>query len=275
MTWYDKLNNIDPRYLYIVLSLVLVIPIFKPVGMPVAITESMTRPAYELLESLPEDSLVIFDQAYGPSWDSEVTPMLKAVFRQLARKKVKIVSIAQVSSGDTLTRPVLDFLANECGYEYGVDWVNIGYRPGGSSIFRLYTEDFWTGATNVDVNGTPLSELPLMQRLPKFTAEYVDAIVVFESTNPGFTTWITWAPGIPMVKASIAPEIGSTVRYLQAKQLTGLIPGLRGAAEYEKLIDHPDSATQLMDAQSLSHLTMIFLIVLGNVGWLMSRRASK
>jgi len=52
-----------------------------------------------------------------------------------------------------------------------------------------------------------------------------------------------------------------------------MLSGLRGAAEYEKLINAPGIATKLMDAQSLAHLLIITLIVLGNVAFVVKQRS--
>jgi hypothetical protein len=59
-----------------------------------------------------------------------------------------------------------------------------------------------------------------------------------------------------------APEM---YPYYQSKQLLGLLEGLKGAAEYEKLLGYKGSATKGMDAQSTGHWMMVVFIVLGNV----------
>ena len=61
--------------------------------------------------------------------------------------------------------------------------------------------------------------------------------------------------------------------YYQSGQLVGLLGGLAGAAEYEKLVDVTGTATRGMDAQSLGHLAIILFIIIGNVLYFRSRRA--
>jgi hypothetical protein len=60
--------------------------------------------------------------------------------------------------------------------------------------------------------------------------------------------------------------------FLSTGQLVGLLGGLSGAAEYEKLIDTPGDATIGMDAQSIVHILIIVLIVLGNIAYFATRR---
>ena len=54
--------------------------------------------------------------------------------------------------------------------------------------------------------------------------------------------------------------------------MVGLLGGMKGGAEYEKLLDRPDWATRGMGAQSLVHLVIIGFIVLGNIGYFLTPR---
>ena len=71
------------------------------------------------------------------------------------------------------------------------------------------------------------------------------------------------------VTAVMAPKLFA---YLDAGQLVGILGGMKGGAEYEKLIGRPEWATRGMGAQSLIHLVIIAFIVLGNIGFFASRR---
>ena len=86
---WEKLANIDNRILYLFVVLCLIIPIIKPIGMPVSINKDLTLPFYEFIDSLSEGDIVLFDIAYSASNDTELTPMVKAVMEHCARKGVK------------------------------------------------------------------------------------------------------------------------------------------------------------------------------------------
>ena len=47
--------------------------------------------------------------------------------------------------------------------------------------------------------------------------------------------------------------------------MTGMLGGMKGASDYEKLVNKPASATKGMAAQSLVHLFIIFSVVAGNI----------
>jgi hypothetical protein len=53
--------------------------------------------------------------------------------------------------------------------------------------------------------------------------------------------------------------------YLSAGQILGLIGGMKGAAEYERLMDLFGDARRGMDAQSLVHVVIVVLVILGNL----------
>ena len=63
--------------------------------------------------------------------------------------------------------------------------------------------------------------------------------------------------------------------YLQTKQLIGLMPGLLGAAEYEKLIEKPAKGTEGMSIQSFAHLLVVGLVILGNIAFFIQRRRAE
>ena len=66
--------------------------------------------------------------------------------------------------------------------------------------------------------------------------------------------------------------------YLDAGQLVGLLPGLKGAAEYEKLIQEGGYTTDGgqgapgMSIQSVVHIVLILLIVFCNIAYFITRR---
>ncbi len=272
----EKLNDLDSRWMYLALVIALVIPIIKPVGMPISINKDLTQRAYDYVETLKPDDIVMFDIAYAASSDTELTPMVMAVMEQMARLDLKLLVAGQFESGLYFTKEKIAKKAEELGWAYGTDWVNIGFKAGGTATWRAIGADFWSGAMGVDIDQTPFEQLPLMDRIKTLNPNDISLIIIYESGSPGMETWMTYFPEIPLIKASVAVEVASAARYIPTGQLKGIIPGMRGAAEYEKLILKTGVATQLMDAQSLSSLVILGLVVLGNVAHFgEKRRAGK
>lgn len=268
----EKLNNLDSRWMYLALVIALVIPIMKPIGMPVSINKDLTQRAYDTINALQSGSIVMFDIAYSASTDTELTPMIMAIMEQMDVQGLKLLVAGQWESGLFFVKNKIAKKAGDLGWVYGEDWVNIGFKAGGTATWRSIGTDFWKGAMGIDIDGTPFEQIPLMERVKVLDENTISCIVIYESGSPGMETWITYFPKIALVKGSVAAEIASSVRYIPTGQLKGMIPGMRGAAEYEKLVGKPSVSTQLMDAQSLSCLVIIGLIILGNIAFFGSKK---
>lgn len=68
-----------------------------------------------------------------------------------------------------------------------------------------------------------------------------------------------------MIYAPLSP-------YIATGQLEGYLPSLRGAAEYELVIDKPGAAIIGMDSQSLVHVVVLVAIIISNLGTLGASR---
>jgi len=63
--------------------------------------------------------------------------------------------------------------------------------------------------------------------------------------------------------------------YLASGQMTAMVGGLRGAAEYEKLLGVGGGGARGMLAQSTAHLYVILLVIIGNVIYFVGRRGKE
>ena len=68
--------------------------------------------------------------------------------------------------------------------------------------------------------------------------------------------------------------------YFETRQLSGIMGGMRGAADYESLVEekyHSGGrmrATEGMGAQSIAHVVIIVFVLLGNLGYFLGKRRS-
>ena len=62
----------------------------------------------------------------------------------------------------------------------------------------------------------------------------------------------------------LAKEKRRIESFLQSGQLNGLMGGLKGAAEYETLVDKKSMAVRGMRPQSVVHLLVIVFVFIGN-----------
>ncbi|MBI5869003.1 MAG: hypothetical protein HZB43_12080 [candidate division Zixibacteria bacterium] len=124
-----------------------------------------------------------------------------------------------------------------------------------------------------DYEGHPLATLPLGSRIHNYR-DIALVISVADGSMP--TYWVEYAQArydVKIVAALTAVMVTSYIPYLESHQLTGIVAGLRGAAEYEQLLSAPGAGSRGMDAQSAIHALIAVLIVAGNVQAWRKRRS--
>lgn len=277
MDW-KKLQWIDVRVIYVIIVICLLIPMFKPVGLPVGISDNSRR-VYQIIEDLPNGSVIWVSHDTGPGNAPELNPMVTALARQAFRKDCKIIATTLFNQtyGPNTTFSLIDAVAKEMGKEYGVDWVSLGYRDNAwPAIIRLMVDNIIEGATNRDWMGAPLDTMPLMKQV-KSIKDDVDLLFVTTVGSPGYADWMTYVSEPlhkPLTGGASLTMYSGVQHYIRSGQLQGFLGGLRGAAEYEQLVQAPGAGLAGMDAQSLGHMTVITFLILGNIGFFMARKKS-
>jgi len=270
MKFFDKIANIDNRIIYLLLFIVVLIPVVFKMVLPVRVSEPV-QSAYDSIEKLPEGSVILFSIDYDASSAPEVQPMLLATLRHAFSKKHKVVLLGQWALGLPFGEIGLNEIAPQFDAQYGVDYVNLGYRPGyRAQMVGMGREirDFFAS----DYRGTPVDDIPLMKGIHNYND--IDLLVGLEAGQAG-DEWIQFAGaryGINIIIGATGVVAPDMFHYLQAKQIKGLIGGLQGAAEYETLVKHAGTGIAGMVAQSYAHLLLLGFILIGNVGYFVIRR---
>ena len=262
----SKLGDIDNRILYIILILVLLIPMVRPIGIPISIGP-WTRTSFAVLSSLKSGDKVIFDFGYNVDGAPDVEPIAQAVMADLFKRDIKIICVCYNAQGvmiaEKLLRPY-----EEQGKVYGVDFCNLGYVAGEETALAAYARDL-KKTFPLDVRGNHTATLPILEGVTG--APDVEAWVFF--TDVGAEPWVRQVGplNVPVIGGLITVSAPNAEPFVQSGQLAGLLIGLRGAAEYEILTNNPGAAVAAMDAQSLGHLLLILFIVFGNIAFFVKR----
>jgi hypothetical protein len=268
--WTDRLMNVDRRLLFILIAVAVTLPLLFPVNLPIAVSPRV-RAAYETIDAVPNGSTILLSLDYEPDIMAELQPMSIAVLRHCFRKDLKPVILTLYPAAPGLIERALAVASEAEGKKRNVDYVFLGYKSGsqavilgmGESIRGLFPKDFW---------GTPLDQIPIMKGIDSFAGF---PLVVNLSGSKIADYYIQIAHTRyhrPLVLGSTAVMATDYYPYLSSKQLLGLIGGMKGAAEYEKLIDIVGDARTGMDAQSLVHVVIVILVLVGNVAFFLSRR---
>lgn len=271
----DKLFKLDPKYLYLVLAIVVSVPIIKPLGLPVQ-PGTYTMAVYDFISSLPEGSVFVIDAAQTAGYGPELETQYVAILKHLLSIDVKLIIVSfsaegpmlvdMAFKGGTISGAPVD--PADYGDVYGEDYVYLGYIPGGETAFYAFGIDCWM--TQLDEYGTPLEDLPIMQYCK--TANDWDGIIAFTGGNheQRIAQWNS-VYGVPLlfgVPGVSAPRMYS---YIATGQVESMLVSLIGAAEYEMLTKEIGLASALMDVLNLGQLCIVFFIILGNIGYFIER----
>jgi len=270
VNFWGKMEKLDRRWVYLMVGIMVVIPFIFPANFPISITPE-ARMLYDAVEALPDSSVVFLVFDYYPSTIAECEPMTIAALHHFFSKDCKVITLSNIPlGGPSMAERVTRMMAEQYNKVYGVDFVNLGYKANyvavmsgmGTSIESIFP---------TDNSGTPLSELPLMQHVHN----YDDVSFLFEvADNATADYWVSIVNaqfGLPMGCGTTAVSAPKYYAFVSSGQFVGLLGGMKGAAEYEQLIKQPAKAVTGMSAQSLVHLLIIFLVIIGNVGFFLSR----
>lgn len=276
MSILTKLQNLDRRWLYLFVAVAIAGPIIaKPKSHPTTIFPEV-RSAYETLQAVPHGKIVIINGYFGPGTLAENGPQYEAIVRQLFRNGTKFVVMNWDPAGAEITYQMTEALQKEMGKKYGVDWVHLGFKTGDQRvIFAGMAEDF-ARVMKVDKLGTKLSELPATSGVKDY--KQIGAVVeVTPSATVGL--WVAYFTGpknIPLIYCPTAVMSAEAYPFLDSGQMKGMLNGVIGAAQYETLVGLENTATDAAAsawALSMAHIAIILLILLGNLGYVLSKRA--
>src|SRR6266850_3562953 len=270
MTWVRRLLAIDRRIIFLLVGAGAALPLLFPLNLPVAVTPRV-RAAYDAIDALPPGSKVLISMDYEPDIMAELMPMSIAVMRHCFRKHLQVIAMTLYSAGTGLGEQAITVAAKAEGAVKNKDYAWLGYKSGFQVVMIGIGENL-RGMYPVDFYGTPLDSIPVTRGVNSYRQM---AMVVNLSGSSAADYWIQFAQGrfhAPLVVGCTAVMATDYYPYLSSKQLLGLIGGMKGAAEYERLIDTFGDARRGMDAQSLVHLIVVGLVIVGNLALFLSRR---
>ncbi len=271
MGFWEKVSKLDRRWIYSAVAITVIIPLIWRIDFPVGITPE-AKQLFDAVEALPDGSTVMLTFDYYASALPETEPASRAALHHLFRKNCKVVTMTTIPlGGPTISERVTRDMAKLYDKVYGIDYVNLGYKANyvavlsgmGSSIEDIYP---------ADNSGTKLADLPIIQNIKNY--DDIDFIFVV-ADNAIVDYWIS------IVNAQYNTPVGASVTAVSAPkyyplvtsgQMTGLLGGMKGAAEYEIMVGKEAAAVKGMSVQSLVHFLIILMVIMGNVGYFVSRK---
>jgi len=288
--WVDWMDRLDRRFIYGAMILVLLASTFMPHALPPAQLPT-ARKAFDAIEQIPADDRQIVFVAFD--WDgstkAENQPQSEALLEHLMRRRIKFALISSMPTAE----PFLINLPLEVGkklakerpgeqWEYGKDWVDLGYRPSLGILLQQIpkTEDL-RDVFATDSNGVALRDIPCMKRISRF--DQIPLLIQATGSVGALEMWLAFFQSEvhrpEVIHGCTSISIPRNFIFLDSGQVKGLLEGVAGAAYYQQLLgyrtDQPTPAMKNMSGVSLGQICIVILIILGNLGMFLKSRARR
>lgn len=289
MKFFYALTRIDRRLIYLVLTVLVILPFFLKFSIPQNIMPQ-TKRLFDFIERLnPEDNkAVLVSIDYTPQTMPECHPMAISILTHCFKKRIPVLGVSFDPQAPGLAIEAFNTVINNLNARaktysdsiiYGRDYVYLGWKSGriaalmemGEKISNVFPRDYYNNYTD---------SLPLMERIKNYRDISI-AIILAAADYP--QEWLMYAQaryGLKLGAGLTAVMAPKYYPFLQTGQLSGMMSGMKGAAEYENLLltagytEETGKAEIGMNSQTLIHLLIIFLIIIGNIGYMATRKQS-
>jgi len=282
----------EDRIIFLIFLILLAIAPFIP--WPATPITTPTETCYTAIENVPDGGAILYTTDFVMATWYENGPSEIALYKHVMRRaqadNIKIVFVTTESAeGFVAHTKILVEEAKPADYElvYGEDYVRLGWIPGYETSLAGLLSDLWAISGGKDFEATPLTNIPMMADL-KGAGDF-QLLIYSTATNPDTFTR-QWGVGVGQNNIEVTLKDGTKsegallignintasvpwlMPYVDAGVQTSYLGGVRGAAEYEILLDEIGLAGIQMAGISIGHFYAIVLVVLTNIAYLMERR---
>lgn len=260
-------SDIRSEYIWAAGFILVIIPVLYPLGTTVDMSP-MTNEIYNNIQSLSPGTIIVTGGPGIFSFMLENSPAFIASIKQMARQGLRLVNIPL----GTENIPYFKYCIDAAGvdesaggpWKYGRDYVALPYLPGYSSGLIAFLNDVH-GTIAMDIYGTPLSEIPLMQEVTDASsfAYWIDCSGYFIPTLARFAIGQYDLPVIGFIHAYYYAVYGPYLAMYPGK--IWFTNGVIGGAQYEALMRYKGLGHSSIDAYQLISIYYYVLFILGNV----------
>lgn len=266
----EKYLRIDRRIIFAIITVAVIASLIVKFELPIPASEPV-QGIYEKIDTLPQGSHVMISFDYDPSSKEELQPMAIAFLHHCFSKDLKVIGMTHYTGAPGLADQAMSSVAKLYQKKNGEDYVFLGYKPGGASLIINMGENLHS-AFPKDFYGKDTTTLPALQGVDSLRQiNYLFDL----AAGTMIETWLVYGKEkykFEMGAGCTAVMGPDMYPFLQSKQLNGLLGGLKGAAEYEALVNKKANAVSGMRPQSVVHVIIIIFVIFGNVVFFISKR---
>lgn len=272
-------------YLVIVgllLAVLIVRPQFGDITAPSAIDVQKFYDAVETVsrKALPQERIVLVAYDWDATRSAEMSILAESVMRHLMARHIGFITVSTNPQGPGFAQQITSKLRGEYGYEYGREYLVMGYLPGSQAALGALASDFRRNLPidyeqNRNIGDYRLTGGSNLQSISDFAL-----VITLASDESELRNWVeqvgarTGVPIIAAVPQGLEP-LARPYRDIPGAGLQGLISGPTGALQYTKQLQAQglkvgeNNATPLADrlnAQSAAQILVAAVIIIALVG---------
>ncbi len=285
MIW-EKLLNIDRRIVFLAMGLGIILPLLFPTNLPVG-AQRVTQRFFNTVDEVdPQEQCLFISGDYTPQNMPETHPMAIVLLRHGFSARIPIIVNALYVEGAPLLANGVEQVMEEFNASsttradsiiYGRDIVYLGWTPPpivpilgmGEDIHAIYPDDYY---------GNRIDSLEMMEWIRTYDDIGIIAALTGGSSPLWYVMFAQPKYGVKVGAGCTAVCAPDFYPYCGTGQMSGMMAGMKGAAEYEEMVAQKygttgrRKATEGMVAQSAAHLCIMGFVLLGNFAYFMMRR---
>ena len=285
----EKLQSLPRPALYAILFILTSLAVLVPMDLP----DKPVKPSqdfYNFVNKLPADKPVLISSDWTNSTRGESAGEFKALLRVLMRHNIKmcVFSMADPNAPQVARDTIQEIneerrKAHERPYDRWTDWVNAGFFPNAEAISNAMNNNFKTAFQDKkDVDPTtgsesPIFNSPVLQHVSSLSDFSCLIIVTGSKTSNIAIERVTKTPLVLMVTGVMGPEMNV---YYDSGQVKGLVSGLKGLFDVEKLMNEDykgetnfDNGAKYYPPLHLDLALLVIAVIIGNVGMALAKRS--
>jgi len=275
-------GRVERWLIYGILLLAVFVPIFADMDLSSVFdldgpSTTLTGPAYDLIDELTAGAPVLMAFDYDASHMGELHVQAEALFRHLAQRQARIVTVSLTPEGAGLAQQLFEDVLSSEGYQAGQEFVNLGYLPGEAVGVRSL--DFLPGQfQDWSFDGKTLKDALIFDQGEGFALSNMSLLVVLTGNANNLRWWVEQTTALETdltLVAGVSAAIEPLVRPyydMEPQQIDGLVVGLMGAFDYENELNLDGPAHLRLNGQLVGQVAVLLVIVFGVLVHRVSRR---
>lgn len=271
-------------YAAILAVLLVVLVVRPPFGDIPAVPAPDVAQFYNAIESVPANKPVLVVYDWDATRSAEMSVLSQAVMRHIMSRHLQFVTVSTVPQGPGFAQQIISAVGSDrltnYGYNYGTDYLILGYIPGNEAALRSARDDFSAVLPLDYVKGQRLDTFPVLQGGKIKGAGDFALVVDLASDEAELRNWIeqvgarTQVPIIAAVPQSLDP-LARTYRNVPGSGLKALVSGIAGSLAYNRQLAQSGKSlgtfdniqlTDRLNAQSVAQLLVAIVIVAAFIG---------